>query len=42
LVDQVNYLKKERDGISTSLNGIIEMYKGIIADMESKNDERLK
>jgi hypothetical protein len=34
----VIYLKKERDGISTSLNEIISMYKGIIAEMESKND----
>ena len=33
LSDQVEYLKKERDGISGSLNEIIAMYKEIIADM---------
>lgn len=42
LNDQVNYLKKERDGISESLNQIITMYKTILAEMEVKNDERIK
>jgi hypothetical protein len=31
LVDQVAYLKKERDAISESLSQIIDMYKKIIA-----------
>jgi len=30
-------LKKERDGISGSLNEIITMYKTIISEMESKH-----
>ena len=38
----MTYLKKERDGISGSLNEIISMYKGIISEMEGKNEERLK
>lgn len=42
LTDQVVYLKKERDGISASLNEIITMYKGIIAEMEAKSDDRIK
>lgn len=42
LTEQVTYLKKERDGISASLNDIIDMYKGIIAQMEAKNDQLLK
>lgn len=33
LSDQVGYLKKERDGITSSLNEVITMYKGIISDM---------
>ncbi|CAM6001298.1 unnamed protein product [Sphagnum balticum] len=37
LTDQVEYLKRERDGISESLNQIIAMYKKILAEMESKN-----
>lgn len=38
----MGYLKQERDGIAGSLNEVIAMYKGIIADMESKADSRLK
>ena len=37
LSDQIEYLKKERDGISGSLNEIIAMYKTIIAEMEGKH-----
>lgn len=42
LTEQIAYLKKERDGISASLNDIIDMYKGIIAQMEAKNDQLIK
>ncbi len=38
----MTYLKKERDGISESLNQIIAMYKAILAEMEVKNDERIR
>ena len=42
LSEQVDFLKRERDGISGSLNEIIAMYKGIIAEMEAKNDNHIK
>ena len=42
LSEQVGYLKKERDGISCSLKEVIAMYKGIIAEMEAKNESHLR
>jgi hypothetical protein len=38
LGDQVDYLKRERDGIEGSLKKMIEMYKGIMSEMEAKSD----
>lgn len=42
LKDQIDFLKTEKAGIETSLNKMITMYKGIMADMEAKNEERVK
>lgn len=35
-------MKRERDGIEKSLTKMIEMYKQIIAQMEAKNEERIR
>jgi hypothetical protein len=42
LHDQVEFLKRERDGIEKSLTKMIEMYKQIIAEMEGKSEERIR
>lgn len=42
LQDQVEFLKRERDGIEKSLTKMIEMYKQIISQMEAKNEERIR
>ena len=42
LSDQIANLRTEKEGIETSLNKMIEMYKLIITQMESKNEERIK
>lgn len=42
LTDQIDYLRKEKSGIESSLNKLIAMYKGIMAEMQKKNEERVK
>ena len=42
LQDQIDFQKREKNGIEHSLQGMVDMYKQIMAEMETKNEERLR
>ena len=41
-IDRLEQLKQERDGIETSLNSQIQMYKRLLQESEVKNEARIK
>ncbi len=42
LTDQLEFTKREKEGIEQSLQKMVGMYKEIIAEMEVKHEERLR